>query len=213
MHAPNTSSRLAAAVSSAAPTIPPMPQHAPKCPTFSPQAAAGTYNCHASDNVTTRHPHLASLSPKQSHAIDLMICGHSDTSICARVGIDRKTLYRWKNHHPAFIVTLNFRQQQLLSQSALSYRRSLRKSFKIVNAAMKTPDSPDAIRVALALINGSAGRKALNQEIGPTNPIAVVNAMAAEEERLQTDVDPYVHQDMADRLAQLDQFLQREEAA
>ncbi len=215
MHAPNTSSRLAAAVSSAAPAIPPMPQNAPKCPTFSPQAAAGPYNCHASDNVTTRHPHLASLSPKQTQAIDLLICGHSDTSICARVGIDRKTLYRWKNHHPAFIAALNFRQQQLLNQSALSYRRSLRKSFKIVNAAMKTPDSPDAIRVALALINGSAGRKALNQEIGPTNPIAVVNAMAAEEERLLADTnsDPYVHQEMADRLAQLDQFLQKQEAA
>ncbi len=53
MHASSVSSRLAAAVSSAAPTIPPMPQNAPKCPAFSPQPAAGPRNFHASDNVTT----------------------------------------------------------------------------------------------------------------------------------------------------------------
>jgi hypothetical protein len=215
MHAPNTSSRLAAAVASAAPAIPPMSQNVPKCPTFSPKPAAGPFNSHASDNVTTRHPHLARLSPQQTQAIDLMIRGHCDSHIAAEVGVDRRTLHRWKNHHPAFIAALNFRQQQLLNQAALRYRRSLRKSFKIVNAAMDKPDSPDAIRVALALINGTTGRKALNQEIGPTNPIAVVNAMAAEEQRLLEDTysGSEVHQEMSDRLAQLDQFLQKQEAA
>ncbi len=215
MHASNVSSRLAAAVSSAAPTIPPMPQNAPKCPAFSPQPAAGPYNLRASDNVTTRQPHLATLSAKQAQAVELLVRGHTDTSVFTQLGIDRKTLYRWKNHHPAFIAELNSRQRQLLNQAALFYRRSLRKSFRIVNSAMKNVDSPNAIRVALALINGPTGRKALNQEIGPTNSIAVVNAMAAEVQRLLegTNSDPYVHQEMADRLAQLDQFLQKQEAA
>jgi len=191
-----------------------MSQNVPKRPTLIPQPTAQNLNCDATDNVTTRHPHLATLTPTQNQAIDLLIRGHCDTSVAAKVGVDRRTLYRWRNHHPAFIAELNFRQQQLLAHSALLYSRSLRRSFKVVNKTLKTPDSSDAIRVALALINGTAGRKALNQQIGPTNPIAVVNAMAAEEERLLADTnsDPYVHQDMADRLAQLDQFLQTEEA-
>ena len=211
MTTPAASARVSAAAYAARPAIPPMPPNAPLCPTFSPQAAGRAYTCDSSDNVTTRHPHLATLSAKQAQAIDLLTRGHSDVSICVKIGIDRKTLYRWRNHHPAFIAELNFRQQQLLSQSALLYSRSLRRSFKIVNKTLKAPDSPDAIRVALALINGSAGRKALNQQIGPTNPIAVVNAMAAEEERLLADTnsDPYVHQEMSDRLEQL---LQAEEA-
>ena len=139
----------------------------------------------------------------------------ADGSVADSVGVSRRILLRCKNHPPAFIAELNFRQQQLLAQSALLYSRLLRRSFRIVNKTLKTPDSPAAIRVAPALINGTAGRKALNQQIGPTNPIAVVNAMAAEEERLlaHTNSDPYVHQDMADRLAQLDQFAQADESA
>ena len=50
MHAPNPSSRLAAAISSAPPTVAPMSQNVPKCPTFSPKPTAGSYNTRASDS-------------------------------------------------------------------------------------------------------------------------------------------------------------------
>ena len=53
------------------------------------------------------------LSPKQSQAIDLLIYGYSNIAVCNRVGIDRKTLFRWKKRHPAFISELQFRQQLL----------------------------------------------------------------------------------------------------
>ena len=186
------STRVSAAPSASRPVTAPMSPNVAVCHTFHPGNADNGYSCDAADNVTNRHPHLATLTPVQHQAIDLIIRGHSDGSVATNVGVSRRTILRWKNHHPAFIAEMNFRQQQLLTQSALLYSRSLRRSFRIVNKTLKTPDSPDAIRVALALINGTGGRKALNQQIGPTNPIAVVNAMAAEEERLlaHTNSDP-----------------------
>jgi Homeodomain-like domain len=155
-------------------------------------------------NILTLYPHLAHLSPQQLQALHLLMSGLSVAVAARRLGLARHTVSRWRNHHPAFIAELNRHQEELAAQSTVLCQRALRKSFKLINATLKKADSPEALRTALALAR-TATRQTLTRAAGPTNVIAVVNAMAAQDQHLVGDSyqDPYVHQDMAHRLARL----------
>lgn len=158
-------------------------------------------------NVLTLYPHLATLTAIQARALSLLLQGHSVTAAARRLGLERHTVSRWRNHHPAFVAELNRQQQELLSQTAVLCHRAVRKSFKRIHAALNKTDSPESLQVAMAIARSSLAHQiAVIREPAPTDAIAVVNAMAAREQRLVGDTyqDSYVHQDMAHRLARLD---------
>ena len=58
---------------------------------------------------TTRHPDAATrlLAPAQSSAVPLLVAGRTDAETAAELGVHRRTVSQWKNHHPASIAELN----------------------------------------------------------------------------------------------------------
>jgi transposase-like protein len=67
-----------------------MPQNAPECPTTD---ADGEYEA--------RLKPPRELSPRQRSAMMMLFLGHSCTSVAQALGVDRKTLFRWRRS-PAF---------------------------------------------------------------------------------------------------------------
>src|SRR5687768_3953516 len=55
----------------------------------------------ASPNLSPPRPPRP-LTSKQLTALSLLIMGKTDPQVCHALGIDRKTLYTWKHHHPLF---------------------------------------------------------------------------------------------------------------
>jgi hypothetical protein len=42
------------------------------------------------------------LNVQQLNAIDLLVTGCSDWEVAEKMGVDRNTVTRWRNYHPAF---------------------------------------------------------------------------------------------------------------
>lgn len=55
----------------------------------------------------------SALSPKQHAALNRLFAGDDERFICQTLKIDRKTLYNWKRHHPAFRAELARRNTEV----------------------------------------------------------------------------------------------------
>ena len=160
-----------------------------------------------SDLAPDLFPQLCNLTPLQAQALALRLRGEPVGRIARKLGVTRHTISRWSRQHPAFVAELNRRQQELLADSAIAYRRLLRRSFRVLNSAL-TPESPDSVRVALSFVHGPASRQILGRDVGPIDEIGVVNQMALAEQLAWDSKEGCVeiedHQECARRLAQMD---------
>lgn len=159
------------------------------------------------DVVTAIFPELCKLSTIQAQALAMRLRGESITRIGKKLHVTRQTVSLWCNHHPAFVAELNRRQHELLAESAMVYRRLLRKSFNVIKEVLDE-GQPESLRVALSMVNGPTSRAILSREPGPTDEIGVINQMALDEQKTWEPKEGYmevdVHQDYAHRLAQVD---------
>ncbi|MDP9359623.1 MAG: hypothetical protein M3R02_30910 [Chloroflexota bacterium] len=123
------------------------------------------------------------LSVEQENAIDLLVSGTSDRETAAAVRVSRQTVCGWRNHHPAFIATLNARRLETWGASSDRLRALLPKALDCLEGAITGP-GPDwkaaAKVVELAgLDRQGAGVPNLGPySIGPTDPEAVLDAEA-----------------------------------
>ena len=91
-------------------------------------------------------PHQA-LAPEKLRAIELLLLGESVTDTVRKLGIDRKTLYRWRKS-PQFQAETNRRQKELMESTQQRLRRL---SVKAVEVIEKHLDSGD-LKAATALL-------------------------------------------------------------
>src|SRR5690242_18040887 len=94
-----------------------MSQNVPECPNFS--------NANANPNPNP-NPNPADLDPPlppdQQTAIALLLTGAPTGHVAAAIGIDRRTLYRWRHDDPCFIRELRRQRAELLDNANDRFR-------------------------------------------------------------------------------------------
>jgi hypothetical protein len=93
------------------------------------------------------------LSHKQRQAIHLLLQGLSDTAVAKRLGLNRKTIYRWKWYHPRFYNTLDEAQRQAWNEAYGLLRSSILQSALKLNHLIKKGKPEDAIKAAKVLLS------------------------------------------------------------
>ena len=71
------------------------------------------------------------LSAEQHRAMELLLLGQSTTQVAAKLGVDRKTLYRWRRH-PAFQADFNRRQIEMSESTDQRLRRLTEKAAAVI---------------------------------------------------------------------------------
>ena len=114
------------------------------------------------------------LTERQLRAVDLLAAGVSPAGVAADLGIDRVTLWRWRQE-PTFIAERNGRRAELWEASRDRFRALLPSAADVLEQALAAQD----VRAALALVKllglGELGH------VGPTDAETIV----AEDERRQ----------------------------
>jgi hypothetical protein len=155
------------------PSHPPaMSQNVPECPTLqnnlppdAPRPAAaspahqapGDYPTAADipdyQPAQTPAPDEPPLSDKQRLAIHLLLQGLSDTAVAKRLGLNRRTIHRWKWEHPRFYNTLDEAQRQAWNDAYGLLRSSVLQSALKLNQLIKKGKPEDAIKAAKVLLS------------------------------------------------------------
>jgi hypothetical protein len=94
------------------PTVTALPQNAPKCP-----IEEGEGNTDADG-----------LSSRQRGAIELLAAGKTASQVATQVGVNRKTLYRWRHEDANFVAELDARRREIWSATADRLRALLPKA-------------------------------------------------------------------------------------
>ncbi len=117
----------------------------------------------------------------QLNAIDCLVAGKTDGETAEAVGVTRQTVNGWRNHHPEFIATLNARRLEAWGAAHARLPALLPHAFDALEAAV-TGESPDW-RAAARIVelsgmsrHGNSGAGGRPAHIGPTDPVAVVDA-------------------------------------
>ncbi len=95
---------------------------------------------------------LRKLSIQQMNAIDMLVTGSSDKEVAEKVGVDRSTVTRWRNYHPAFIAELNAQREAVWGAAKEKLRSLMPDAVDVVSEAIRDRENPDRVKVALELI-------------------------------------------------------------
>jgi FixJ family two-component response regulator len=78
----------------------PVSQNVPECPI-------------SSDAIDGKALQSDDLSERQRSALELILTGQSDVAVARQLGVDRRTIYRWRHDDVAFAAELQTRRRQL----------------------------------------------------------------------------------------------------
>jgi len=140
-----------------APTPTPIPQNSPESSNIK--------------NPPSKTTQTNTLSPKQFSAINYLLIGNDERYICSSLRIDRKTLYNWRNRHPAFMAELNRRENEVWADVAGTLRLGVANAVSTLRNQLLL-DSPTALRAARALI-----ALVNSPRLAPTGPTTVAGVL------------------------------------
>jgi NADH dehydrogenase/NADH:ubiquinone oxidoreductase subunit G len=92
------------------------------------------------------------ISDRQRYAIDLMIKGHNDTSIVESVGVNRKTLWRWRNWNADFRAALADARMQKFGALADQYQSVVAKATAVLEGMLEDASPANRFRAAQTLV-------------------------------------------------------------
>jgi hypothetical protein len=125
------------------------------------------------------------LSAKQRNAIELMVLGKSDTETAQAVGVDPRTLYRWRYQHPWFQAELN---RQLTSRWKASLDRMQSLVPKAIDQLVAEIDQEKPGMAAVRRVLNFVGRVGKLLSFGPTSADAIIEQMV-EHTRGRAEID------------------------
>lgn len=104
----------------------------------------------------TQNATESKVSTKQLKAIELIMSGSSNADISSELGIDRSTLYRWKQD-PEFIVEMNKRINEFNEQARISASYLLNEAIMTLSKAVKdNPKIAFDIAKGMGLFDGNS---------------------------------------------------------
>lgn len=92
-----------------------------------------------------------SLSSRQIEAIEWIINGYSDSKAAEAVGVDRRTIYRWRRSK-RFMQELNHQRDDLLDEAADGLRAMLPSALEVISRQLNNQTSDHAFKAASLLL-------------------------------------------------------------
>lgn len=86
-------------------------------------------------------------------AVEIIATCRYYSKAARKLGVDRKTVYRWLQS-PRFAAAVKLRRDELLAEYVTAYHATARDAIKCLRAAMKTPDAA-GVRAALAVLKST----------------------------------------------------------
>ncbi len=96
--------------------------------------------------ATQRDDSLHTLTPKQLHAVEVLASGGSHTTAAQAAGVNRVTITRWANHHPAFVAEMNRGYLVALEGHRATVERVTGKAMGVIEQAIDGGDVAAAFR-------------------------------------------------------------------
>ena len=130
-----------------------MSQNVPECPN------SDNANARPNPAVEPANPAAAHRDPdpplpaNQQSAIALLLSGVHTGDVAAAVGVDRRTLYRWRHHDPRFIRALRHQRAELLDTANDRLRNLLDAALNTLQLQLADPYTPTSHRAAKTLLS------------------------------------------------------------
>src|SRR6266576_2518557 len=141
-----------------------MSQNVPKCPKFS------NGNANAAPDLVE-----PPLPANQQTAIALLLTGAHNGDVAAAVGIDRRTLYRWRHRDPNFIRELRRQRAELLDNANDRFRYLLSNALNALELQVADPYAPTSHRAAKTLLSLARIGQPATSRRRPSNQSAIRN--------------------------------------
>lgn len=93
---------------------------------------------------------IAALTPKQTHAVELIAQGHSLSDVASKLGVSRQTVSGWKNHNEDFSEAVDAAREDITAgtrMAGIATHGMIMRSF----ADLASDGSPQDRRKAIAL--------------------------------------------------------------
>jgi hypothetical protein len=89
----------------------------------------------------------------------LLLAGRRDAQIARKIGINRRTLYRWRKFHPAFRAELARRRESLWHNNADHLGALLPRALKVLSQQLKSNYDPTSFRAAVSVLKLAGAAK------------------------------------------------------
>jgi DNA-binding CsgD family transcriptional regulator len=109
------------------------------------------------------------LSELQLQAIELTMQGHTDVAIAEMLGINRRTLWRWKNLDDDYRRVLNNARIQLYATAADRYQMLLTRATGVMSQNLQDSAEENRFRAAIAILNMAGSFRPLPPKYFLTN--------------------------------------------
>jgi hypothetical protein len=124
--------------------------------------------------------HKGGLTVTQENAVDLLSVGKNDTEVAGLLGVSRVCVTRWRCYLPDFIASLNERRAEIWAAARYRLRSLAVEALDVLAAEMRQPDPTRKMKAATELLRFAPSPSAAPDNIGPTDPEAVVSQIVKE---------------------------------
>jgi hypothetical protein len=107
------------------------------------------------------------LTEKQLAALDLLLTGATDLAVAKALDISPRTLYRWRNHHPAFRAELAQRRQCFYESTLDRFLVTLSRSLDTLDHQVTDRYAPTAHRASRTILAMSRLGQHLYNSVNP----------------------------------------------
>jgi hypothetical protein len=117
------------------------------------------------------------LSQEQMNAIDYLLKGQSDRAAAEALGVDRQTIWDWRNNDPLFIAELNRQRVEHWSEARERLKSLANRALDVVEQQLNSGDPKAALAAAKYVLQGTRLLGDTDLSIkGPTTPEDVILA-------------------------------------
>src|SRR5438874_1364212 len=92
------------------------------------------------------------ISDRQRQAMDLIASGETDTAVANAVGVNRRTIYRWRIENRRFREELQLRRRELYDRAQDRFRAMLTRALDLLDKQIGDKYAPTALRAARTLL-------------------------------------------------------------
>jgi DNA-binding CsgD family transcriptional regulator len=108
------------------------------------------------------------LSERQLQAVELTMQGHTDVQIAQTLGINRRTLWRWKNLDDDYRRVLNNARIQMYASAADRYQTLLSRATGILSQCLQDSADENRFRAATLVLSMAGCFRPLPPKFFPT---------------------------------------------
>ena len=118
---------------------------------------------------------IRQLSQEQMNAIDHLLKGQSDRAAAEAVGVNRQTIWDWRNNDPLFIAELNRQRVEHWSEARERLKSLANRALDVVEQQLNSDDPKAALAAAKYVLQGTRLLGDTDLSIsGPTTPDGVL---------------------------------------